>query len=84
MTDEERKVMQMALDVLSPDPYKSEWLVAMDMDKAIKAIQKCLANDALDRKAEDARKLGLSYEPEQKLITAVDIEKIVKFKERNT
>lgn len=84
MTDEEREVMQMALDVLSPDPYKSEWLVAMDMDKAIKAIQKCLANDALDKKAEDARKLGLSYEPEQKLITAVDIEKIVKFKERNT
>ena len=84
MTDEERKVMQMALDVLSPDPYKSEWLVAMDMDKAIKAIQKCLANDALDKKAEDARELGLSYEPEQKLITAVDIEKIVKFKERNT
>lgn len=62
MTKEERKVMQMALDALSPDPYKSEWLVAIDMDKAIKAIQKCLANDALDRKAEDARKLGLSYD----------------------
>lgn len=84
MTDEEREVMQMALDALSPDPYKSEWLVAIDMDKAIVAIQKCLANDALDRKAEDARGLGLSYEPEQKLITAVDIEKIIKFKERNT
>lgn len=62
MTKEEREVMQMALDALSPDPYKSEWLVAIDMDKAIKAIQKCLANDALDRKTEDARKLGLSYD----------------------
>ena len=65
MTDEERKVMQMALDALSPDPYRSEWLVAIDMDKAIVAIQKCLANEALEKMAENARELGLDYEPAQ-------------------
>jgi glycine cleavage system H lipoate-binding protein len=62
MTEEEIKVMRMALDALSPDPYRSEWLVAMDMDEAIKAINKCLANDALNKKAENARELGLSYD----------------------
>ena len=28
------------------------------------AIEKCLANDALEKKAENARELGLNYEPE--------------------
>ena len=32
--------------------------------KAITAIKKALAQDALDRKAENARELGLDYEPE--------------------
>ena len=31
---------------------------------AITAIKKALANDALDKKAENARELGLDYEPE--------------------
>jgi hypothetical protein len=33
---------------------------------AITAIKEALANDALERKAENARELGLDYEPEQK------------------
>jgi hypothetical protein len=31
--------------------------------EAITAIEKCLANDALEKKAENARELGLDYEP---------------------
>ena len=62
MTKEEREVMRMALNALSPDPYKSEWVVAMEMDETIKAINKCLANDALEKKAENARELGISYD----------------------
>jgi hypothetical protein len=33
------------------------------IDKAITAINQALANDALDKKAENARELGLDYEP---------------------
>lgn len=32
----------------------------------------------------EVQRLGQEIQPEQKLITTVDIEKIVKFKERNT
>ena len=32
---------------------------------AITAIKEALAQDALDRKAENARELGLDYEPEE-------------------
>jgi hypothetical protein len=34
-------------------------------DKAITAIKEALTNDALEKKAENARELGLDYEPEQ-------------------
>ena len=63
MTKDE--ALKLALEALSPDPYRSEWVVAMDVDKAITAIKEALA------------------QPEEKLITIVDIEKIIKFKERN-
>jgi hypothetical protein len=33
-------------------------------DTAITAVQKALANEALDRKAEHAKELGLDYEPD--------------------
>ena len=33
-------------------------------DQAITAIKQALANDALEKKAENARELGLNYEPE--------------------
>ena len=41
MTKDE--ALKLALDALSPDPYRSEWIVALDMDKAITAIKEALA-----------------------------------------
>ena len=40
MTKDE--ALKLALDALSPDPYRSEWIVALDMDKAITAIKEAL------------------------------------------
>ena len=62
MTDEEREVMQMALVALTPDWELAEWYVEDLQNEAITAIEKCLANDALEKKAENARELGLDYE----------------------
>jgi hypothetical protein len=39
---------------------------------AITAIKQALANDALEKKAENARELGLNYEPEQKSVAMAD------------
>ena len=41
MTKDE--ALKLALEALSPDPYRSEWVVALDMDKAITAIKEALA-----------------------------------------
>jgi hypothetical protein len=38
-------------------------VLADDHEKAITAIKAALANEALERKAENARELGLNYEP---------------------
>lgn len=62
MTDEEREVMQMALVALTPDWELAEWYVEDLQNEAITAIEKCLANDALEKKAENARELGISYD----------------------
>ena len=40
-------------------------IVYGDAEKAITNLQKALANEALDKKAENARELGLDYEPAQ-------------------
>jgi hypothetical protein len=40
-------------------------------DQAITAIKEALANDALEKKAENARELGLDYEPEQEPVAYV-------------
>ena len=71
MTKEEREVMCMALEALT---IFREWEMGQDYNsnrdtvlvrafKAEEAIEKCLANDALEKKAENARELGLDYEP---------------------
>jgi hypothetical protein len=81
MTKEERELMQMALSALkealdaieSWGSYASGYFQVKhdlegDIEKtktSITAIEKCLANDALEKKAENARELGLDYEPEQ-------------------
>ena len=41
MTKDE--ALKLALEALSPDPYRSEWAVALDIDKAITAIKETLA-----------------------------------------
>ena len=38
-------------------------------DQAITAIKEALANEALEKMAENARELGLDYEPEQEPVT---------------
>ena len=71
MTKEEREVMRIALEALEScgwnDGYagKTQYFHDGLVDKAITAIEKCLVNDALEKKAENARELGLDYEPEK-------------------
>ena len=62
MTKEEREVMEMALDALVDWNFTIKPTPDEDI---ITAMKKCLANDALEKKAENARELGLDYEPEQ-------------------
>jgi hypothetical protein len=59
-----KEALQRALDALGPTPPECcgcqvEWQIA------ITAIKEALANEALDKMAENARELGLDYEPEQ-------------------
>jgi hypothetical protein len=42
-----------------------QWYDEKLVDKAITAIKEALANEALDKMAENARELGLDYEPAQ-------------------
>lgn len=56
MTKEEREVMRMALEALKSSMYPQP-----QQFNAITAIEKCLANDALEKMAENARELGLEY-----------------------
>ena len=56
-----REAMKLALEVMQNqgDVSVDEWIAAE------KALQKALANEALDKMAENARELGLDYEPAQ-------------------
>ena len=42
-------------------------------EQAITAVQRVLANEALEKMAENARELGLDYEPEQEPVAWVDL-----------
>jgi hypothetical protein len=58
-----REAMQQALEAMERYQVKRQ-----DFDRfadEITALQKALANEALDKKAENARELGLDYEPAQ-------------------
>jgi hypothetical protein len=44
------------------------------IDQAITAIKEALANEALDKMAENARELGLDYEPAQRTWVEIDDE----------
>ena len=58
-----QEAMKLALEALKKCRYRS--LADEIVDPAITAIKEALANEALDKKAENARELGLDYEPEQ-------------------
>ena len=58
-----QEAMKLALEALKKCRYRS--LADEIVDPAITAIKEALANEALDKKAENARELGLDYEPAQ-------------------
>jgi hypothetical protein len=58
-----------------------QWYDEKLVDKAITAIKEALANEALNKMAENARELGLDYEPAQRTwvgLTDEDISEIVR------
>ena len=55
-----REAMQMALKALVEN---DNYLGSLDFSKEIAALRQALANQALDKMAENARELGLDYEP---------------------
>jgi len=62
------ETLKFALDVLK---NTASWNASQQYtreQKAIKAIEAALANEALERKAENARELGLDYEPDYKTL----------------
>jgi hypothetical protein len=60
MTKDE--ALKLALEALG---WTDEWRPQGLKEEAITAIKEALANEALDKMAENARELGLDYEPEQ-------------------
>ena len=81
------EALENSVDLVREDAYQAEKLygnyparqgkvnglkvLADDHEKAITALQKALANEALDKMAENARELGLDYEPAQQKPVAV-------------
>jgi hypothetical protein len=63
MTKEALKLALEAFENIKNDPFKFD--LKDDIDNAITAIKEALANEALEKMAENARELGLDYEPAQ-------------------
>jgi hypothetical protein len=57
-----KEALKLALEALG---WTDEWRPQGLKEEAITAIKEALANEALDKMAENARELGLDYEPEQ-------------------
>jgi hypothetical protein len=61
-----KEALKLALEALSEAHYVVEHRQDVKKrEQAITAIKEALANEALDKMAENARELGLDYEPEQ-------------------
>ena len=61
-----KEAMKLALEALVIEDLACRYMKETTpdyIDKAITALQKALANEALDKMAENARELGLDYEP---------------------
>jgi hypothetical protein len=62
------EALKMALEALERfEGNKKIW------PEAITAIKQALANEALEKKAKNARELGLNYEPEPKYVAFMDV-----------
>ena len=64
-----KEALKLALEALET-PWNAPYVDGCDLAlgkkvKAITAIKESLANEALEKMAENARELGLDYEPEQ-------------------
>jgi hypothetical protein len=64
-----KEALNLALEALET-PWNAPYVDGCDLAlgkkvKAITAIKEALANEALEKMAENARELGLDYEPEQ-------------------
>jgi len=71
-----KEALKLALEALET-PWNAPYVDGCDLAlgkkvKAITAIKEALANEALEKMAENARELGLDYEPEQKPVAWVD------------
>ena len=63
MTHTKDEALKLALEALEESLYATTAKSQLLAFEAITAIKQALANAALDRKAENARELGLDYEP---------------------
>ena len=66
MTDKE--LIRSALEALESCSGAPHWKT---LQTVVTALRKALANEALDKKAENARELGLDYEPAQRSLPDV-------------
>ena len=62
MNEQQLAAVKQALEALE-EALEGADQIDVDMDKAITALQSIISQDALDKKAENARELGLDYEP---------------------
>ena len=63
-----KEVLKIALEALEPLEFVGKRMDGGNpkIDEAITAIKEALTNEALDKMAENARELGLDYEPPQR------------------
>jgi hypothetical protein len=71
MTKEALKLALEALNTTESDCGSRAWEREQE---AITAIKEALANEALDKMAENARELGLDYEPAQEPVAFINVE----------